>query len=97
MLLDCFAQLHLGDIRLRQADIENLALHHIEVINAMQESSRHVTDVYVVTFEMRLIENHETIINSAVGEIVDQQVDTHTRRHAEHGCEAITNGVRMTH
>src|ERR1700722_12775792 len=49
----------------------------------MHEGARDVSNMDVVALEMRFEQDHEMVVDGAIYEIVDQQVDPHARRHAE--------------
>src|SRR5689334_24416663 len=59
----------------------------------MNEGARDVADMNVVSLEMRLEQYNKTIVDGAVDEIVDQKINPHARRHAEHGGQPQADGV----
>ena len=57
----------------------------VEIVDGVHERARHIADVDVVALEVGLEQHDGAIGHRAIDEIVDQQVDAHARRHAEHG------------
>ncbi len=84
VLLYLGAQLQFRQVGGGKADIERLVVHPFVVDDRMHESLGDISDMDVAALEMSLEDDHGTVRHRTIGEIVDQQVDAHPRRHAEH-------------
>ena len=93
MLLNHGAKLELGEVRVVEADVVGLALHFLEVGDAVQKRARHVADVDVIALEMPLKNQHRAVVDGAIDKIIHEQIHPHARRAAEHRGEAEADAV----
>src|SRR5262245_64407762 len=83
MLLDSNAQLEIGKVGVGKTNVIRPVAHSLEIVDTMQEHSRDIAYVNVISFEMRLEQHNCAIIHRTIDEIVHEQVNTHPRRHPE--------------
>ena len=65
----------------------------IEMVDAVHEYLCHVANVDVVPFEVCFEQDQRAIVQGAVHEIIDQQIDSHSGRHTEYRRETKTDAV----
>src|ERR1700689_3069218 len=59
----------------------------------MKEGTGNIANVNVVAFEMRFEQHNEAIVDRAIYEVVDQQIQPHARGHAENRGKAEAYGI----
>src|SRR5947209_4032941 len=59
----------------------------------MQEGTRNIANMHVVAFEVALEQHDSSIRHGSVDEVVNEKIEPHARRHAEHGGQPETDRV----
>src|SRR5438093_6256736 len=59
-------------------------------MDSVNECARDVPNMNVVPFEMRFKQHDCPVVNGAIYEIIDQQIDSHSGRHTEYRRETKT-------
>jgi hypothetical protein len=93
LLLDLQTQFHLGKIGVTQPHVIGLVLHGLKVVDGVDERLGDVADVNVVPLEMSLEQNYKTVRHGAIGEVVDQKIESHPGADAEGGGQPQGDGV----
>src|SRR5438552_7748779 len=62
-------------------------------MDSVNECARDVPNMNVVSFEMRFKQHDCPVVNGAIYEIIDQQIDSHSGRHTEYRRETKTDAV----
>src|SRR5207244_13212740 len=62
-------------------------------MDSVNECARDVPNMNVVSFEMRFKQHDCPVVNGAIYEIIDQQIDSHSGGHAEYRRETKTDAV----
>src|SRR5206468_12417533 len=62
-------------------------------MDSVNECARDIPNMNVVSFEMRFKQHDCPVVNGAIYEIIDQQIDSHSGRHTEYRRETKTDTV----
>ena len=93
LALDRQRQLLLRQIGVVQTCVIRAVDHRFGVFDAMDEAVGNVAHMDIVALEVLLEDDDEAVGHGGVGEVVDQQVDAHARRGAEHCRQAQCDHV----
>jgi hypothetical protein len=56
-------------------------------------NTRNVANMDEIALEMRLEQHDHAVVHGPIDEVVDQEIDPHPRRHAEHRRQAQAHGI----
>ena len=71
------------------------AAHRVEILDGVLKAFHHVADMDVVALEVAFEDHDSAVCHGAPSEVIDQQVEAHARRHAEHGGEAQRHAIAI--
>ena len=77
-----------------ETDVVRPARHRGAVGDGVEEAVGHVADVDEVALEVLLEDDEVAILDGGVHEVVDEQIEPHPRRHAEHRGQPQRDRVR---
>src|SRR3989344_2618524 len=82
------AQFPFAEIRVAQSHVVRLIFHGVMIFYSMDERSRDVADMNIISFEVSFKKHEKAVIDGAVHEIIDQKVEPHPRAYSECRSEA---------
>ena len=93
VLLDFAGQVFLRQVGAVEPHVVGPAGHRLGVGDGVQKAVGHVADVHEVAAVVPFEEHQVAIRHGRIGKMVDQQVQSHPRRHAENRGQPKRDGV----
>src|SRR5688572_1399638 len=87
-------QLFFGKVGCIKPGIVGPAYHPIRIFNAVKEGIRDIADMNIIALEIFLKDHDVSVGRRGINKMVDQEIETHARRHTKNGSEAQCYRIR---